>query len=55
VKEEDGVGLSEGEIDESGDATEEDSETQAGAESESKSSAGEKDADGWPVGGLDYD
>jgi hypothetical protein len=55
VKEEDGVKLSESEIDESGDATEEDSETQAGAESESKSSAGEKDADGWPVGGLDYD
>jgi hypothetical protein len=45
----------EGEIDESDDGTNLDSETQAGAESESKSSAEEKDADGWPVGGLDYD
>ncbi|CAD0096117.1 unnamed protein product [Aureobasidium mustum] len=45
-----------GEIGESGDETEVESETQAGAESESKtSSADEKDADGWPVGGLDYD
>lgn len=47
-----------GEIEESGNGTEVESETQAGAgaESESKmSSASEKDADGWPVGGLDYD
>ncbi|KAI4847857.1 hypothetical protein E4T44_04277 [Aureobasidium sp. EXF-8845] len=47
--------LEEGEIDESDDGTGIDSETQAGAEPESKSSSGEKDADGWPVGGLDYD
>jgi hypothetical protein len=51
----DEVEASEGEINESGEGSETDGETQAGAESESKSSAGEKDADGWPVGGLDYD
>ncbi|CAD0091414.1 unnamed protein product [Aureobasidium vineae] len=47
----------EGEIVGSGDGIETESETQAGAETESKSksSAGEKDADGWPIGGLDYD
>jgi hypothetical protein len=55
VKEENEIELSDGEIDESGDGNRTDSETQAGAESESKLSAGEKDADGWPVGGLDYD
>ncbi|KAG9592101.1 hypothetical protein KCU77_g6925, partial [Aureobasidium melanogenum] len=45
-----------GEIEGSGDETEVESETQAGAEMESETlSAGEKDADGWPVGGLDYD
>lgn len=45
-----------GEIEESGDETEVESETQAGAESESKTlDADERDADGWPVGGLDYD
>lgn len=55
MKEEAGVEESEGEIDESEDGADTDSETQAGAESESKPSTGEKDADGWPVGGLDYD
>ncbi|KAH0380099.1 hypothetical protein KCU92_g7795, partial [Aureobasidium melanogenum] len=45
-----------GEIEDSGDGTEVESETQAGAEMESLTlSADEKDADGWPVGGLDYD
>ncbi|KAH0144969.1 hypothetical protein KCU67_g12853, partial [Aureobasidium melanogenum] len=45
-----------GEIEESGDGTEVESVTQAGAEMESLTlSADEKDADGWPVGGLDYD
>jgi hypothetical protein len=55
VKEENKIELSDGEIDESGDCNGTDSETHAGAESELKSSAEEKDADGWPVGGLDYD
>lgn len=55
TKEESELEDSKGEIDESGDETETDGETQAGAESESKSSSVEKDADGWPVGGLDYD
>lgn len=55
VKEENKIELSDGEIDESGDGNGTDSETRAGAESELKSSAEEKDADGWPVGGLDYD
>ncbi|KAG9653214.1 hypothetical protein KCU95_g8981, partial [Aureobasidium melanogenum] len=46
----------EGEVEEPGDGTEVESETQAGAEMEPKTlSAGEEDADGWPVGGLDYD
>ncbi|KAH0364729.1 hypothetical protein KCU65_g6628, partial [Aureobasidium melanogenum] len=46
----------EGEIEESGDGTEIESEAQAGAESGSTTlSADERDADGWPVGGLDYD
>ncbi|KAK6002902.1 hypothetical protein QM012_001652 [Aureobasidium pullulans] len=44
------------EIEGAEDETEVESEAGAGAESESKaSSADEKDADGWPVGGLDYD
>lgn len=55
TKEEAGVGDSEREIEELEDGTETDSETQAGAESESKSSSVEKDEDGWPIGGLDYD
>lgn len=49
------VGDLEDKIDESGEGGETDSETQAGAESEAKSATGEKDADGWPIGGLDYD
>lgn len=51
------VELSEdGEIEAPGEVDEVESDTQAGAESESKtSSANEKDANGWPVGGLDYD
>ncbi|KAG9958632.1 hypothetical protein KCU61_g8165, partial [Aureobasidium melanogenum] len=45
-----------GEIEGSGDGIEVESETQAGAESESLTlGADEKDAYGWPVGGLDYD
>jgi len=55
TKEETGAEGSEGEIDESGDGGDTDCETQAGAESEAKSPTGEKDADGWPIGGLDYD
>lgn len=55
TKEELGVEHFEGGIDESGTGTETGSETQAGAESELKSHTGEKDADGWPIGGLDYD
>lgn len=45
-----------GEIEVSRDGNEAEGDTQAGAESGSKtSSANEKDADGWPVGGLNYD
>ncbi|KAG9668084.1 hypothetical protein KCU99_g9998, partial [Aureobasidium melanogenum] len=45
-----------GEIEDSGDGTEVESETHAGAEMESLTlSADEKDADGWPVRGLNYD
>ncbi|KAH0338026.1 hypothetical protein KCU81_g7837, partial [Aureobasidium melanogenum] len=57
MEEEREVDISEdGEVEELGDETEVESETQAGAESESKTlDADERDADGWPVGGLDYD
>ncbi|KAG9689453.1 hypothetical protein KCU95_g5350, partial [Aureobasidium melanogenum] len=57
MEEEREVDISEdGEVEELGDETEVESETQAGAESESKTlDADEREADGWPVGGLDYD